>query len=151
MTAILAHDGGGRPTWVSKAVAGCLAVVIVVGSALVWIGVPVAGFWVAAKVAPDGVTAVLAALIAIPVAMAAVGWLLGEVSARYESVRGGGERRRAPPAWRVSLSEERAGERRRAGGRSLIDVSMTVSAIAALIVLTIWFFFFAEMRLSPFP
>jgi hypothetical protein len=151
MTAILAHDGGRRPSRVGKAEAGCLAAVIVVGSALVWIGVPVAGFWVAARVAPDGVTAVLSALIAIPVAMAAVAWMLAQVSARYESVRGGGERRRDPPAWRVSLSEERASERRRAGGRLLIDVAMTVSAVAALIVLTIWFFFFAELRLSPFP
>jgi hypothetical protein len=151
MTAILAHDGGSRPSWLGKAEACCLAVVIVVGSAMVWIGVPVAGFWVAARVAPDGVTAVLTALIAIPVAMAAVGWLLAHVSARYESLRGGGERRRGPPAWRVSLSEERASERRRAGGRPLIDVAMTASAIAALIVLTIWFFFFAELRLSPSP
>jgi hypothetical protein len=151
MTAILAGDGGRRPTWVGRVEAGCLALVIVVGSALVWIGVPVAGFWVAARVAPDGLTAVLSALIAIPVAMAAMGWLLAHVSARYESLRGGGARRRGPPAWRVSLSEERAVERRRAAGRPLIDVAMTVSAIAALIVLTIWFFFFAELRLSPFP
>ena len=151
MTAIRAHDGGRRPPWVGRAEAGCLAVIIVAGSVLLWIGVPVAGFWVAARMAPDGVTAVLSALIAIPVAMAAVGWLLGQVSARYESVRGGRERRRGPPAWRVSLSEERAAERRRAGGRPLIDIAMTASAIAALIVLTIWFFFFAELRLSPFP
>jgi hypothetical protein len=26
-----------------------------------------------------------------------------------------------------------------------------VSAAVALLVLTIWFFFFAELRLSPFP
>jgi hypothetical protein len=51
----------------------------------------------------------------------------------------------------VSLGDERAGARRRAGGCSLIDLSMTVSASAALVVLTIWFFFFAELRLSPFP
>jgi hypothetical protein len=151
VTGILANDGGGRPAWVGKAEAGCLALVIVIGSALVWIGVPVAGFWAAARVAPDGVTAVLSALIAIPVAMAAVGWLLARVSSRYELLRGRGERRRGPPAWRVSLSEERAGERRRAGERPLIDVAMTVSAGAALVVLTIWFFFFAELRLSPFP
>lgn len=151
MTAILAHDGERRPSWVDKTEAGCLALVIVAGSALIWIGVPVAGFWLAARHAPDGVTAVLSALIAIPVGMAAVGWLLARVSARYESLRGGEERRRGPPAWRVSLSEERASERRRAGGRPLIDIAMTVSAIAALLVLTIWFFFFAELRLSPFP
>jgi hypothetical protein len=51
----------------------------------------------------------------------------------------------------VSLSEERTSERRRAGGRPLIDVAMTVSAAAAVLVLAIWFFFFAELRLSPFP
>lgn len=121
------------------------------GSALLWMGVPVAGFWLAARVAPDGLTAVLSALIAVPVAMATVGWLLYRVSARYESLGGREERRRAPPAWRVSLSEERASDRRRAGGRPLIDVAMTVSAATAMLVLTIWFFFFAELRLSPFP
>jgi hypothetical protein len=150
MTWTLAHDEGGRRPWAGRAEAACLALVIVVGSALVWMGVPVAGFWVAARLAPDGVTAVLSALIAIPVAMAMVGWLLARVSTRYESLRGRAERRRGPPAWRVSLSEERPGERRRTGGRTLLDVAMTASAIAALVVLTIWFFF-AELRLSPFP
>jgi hypothetical protein len=36
-------------------------------------------------------------------------------------------------------------------GRQPIDIAMTVSAAAALLVLTIWFFLFAELRLSPFP
>jgi hypothetical protein len=148
---LLAHGGGTRPSWLERAAAGALAVVIVVGSGMVWIGVPVAGFWAAARITGDGVTAVLFALLAIPVTMAAVGWLLYRASARYEALRGGDQRRRGPPAWRVSLSEERASERRRAGGRPLIDVAMTVSAAAALLVLTIWFFFFAELRLSPFP
>jgi hypothetical protein len=132
-------------------VTGLLAVTIVLGSVLVWIGVPVAGFWAAGRITGGGVSAILAALIAIPLAMAGVGWLLYRASARYEALRGGDQRRRGPPAWRVSLSDERAGERRRAGGRPLIDVAMTLSATAALLVLTIWFFFFAELRLSPFP
>jgi hypothetical protein len=147
----VAHGEGERPSWLDTAVAGCLAVAIVLGSALMWIGVPVAGFWVAARITGDGVSAVLFALLAIPLTMAAFGWLIYRASARYEALRGGAERRRGPPAWRVSLSEERASERRRAGGRPLIDVAMTVSAAAALVVLTIWFFFFAELRLSPFP
>jgi hypothetical protein len=145
------QPGGRGRTHVERAAAGCLAVVIVLGSALLWMGVPVGGFWLVARVAPDGVTAVLAALVVIPVAMAIFGWLLYEVSARYESLRGGDARRAGPPAWRVSLSEERASDRRRAGGRPLIDVAMTVSAAAAFVVLTIWFFFFAELRLGPFP
>ena len=128
-----------------------LAVAIVVGSAVLWIGVPVGGFWVAGRITRDGVTAVLLALLAIPPTMAAFGWVLYRASARYEDLRGGPERPRSPPAWRVSLGEERASERRRTSSRSLIDVAMTASATAALIALTIWFFFFAEMRLSPPP
>jgi hypothetical protein len=148
---LLAPGGGTRPSAPERLATGCLAVVIVAGSGLVWIGVPVGGFWVAARITGDGVSAVLFALLAIPVTMAAVGWLLYRASARYEALRGGDPRRPGPPAWRVSLSEERASERRRGGGRPLIDVAMTVSAAAALLVLTIWFFFFAELRLSPFP
>ena len=131
--------------------AGFLATVIVLGSALLWVGVPVAGLWLAGRVTSDALTAVLFALLAIPLAMVVVGWGLYRANARYEALHAGSAPRRSPPAWRTSLGEERASTRRRAGGRSLIDVSMTVSACAALLVLTIWFFFFAELRLSPFP
>jgi hypothetical protein len=148
---LLAGIGGRHPPWVGRLAAGCLAAVIVAGSALVWIGVPVAGFWAAAQVTSDGVGAVLLALLVIPPTMAGCGWLLYLAGARYEALRGGPARRRSPPAWRVSLGEERADARRRAGGRPLVDVAMTVSAAAALVVLIVWFFFFAELRLSPFP
>jgi hypothetical protein len=148
---LLADAGGGRRSRTDRLAAGCLAVVIVAGSALLWIGVPAAGFWVAAQVTSDGVTAVLLALLAIPPTMAAFGWLLYLAGARYEALRGGPARRRSPPAWRMSLGEERPASRRQAGGRPLVDVAMTVSAAAAVTVLVVWFFFFAELRLSPFP
>jgi hypothetical protein len=148
---LLADARGQHPSWVDRLAAGVLAVVIVAGSALVWIGVPAAGFWAAAQVTSDGVGAVLLALLVIPPTMATFGWLLYLAGARYEALRGRPSRRRSAPAWRVSLSEERADARRRAGGRPLVDVAMTVSAAVALVVLTVWFFFFAELRLSPFP
>lgn len=151
MIDLLVDRGGTRPRWLDRLEAAGLAVAIVVGSAVLWIGVPVGGFWVAGRITTDGVTAVLLALLAIPPTMAAFGWVLYRASARYEDLRGGPERPRSPPAWRVSLGEERASERRRTSSRSLIDVAMTASATAALIALTIWFFFFAEMRLSPLP
>jgi hypothetical protein len=131
--------------------AGCLAVVIVVGSALVWIGVPVGGVWLAGRVTGDGIGALLVALLAIPAAMTGVGWLLGRASARYEALRGGAPDVPGPPSWRASLGEERAGNRRARRPRRLLDTAMTISASAALVLLTIWFFFFAELRLSPFP
>jgi hypothetical protein len=148
---LVAGAGGPHHPWVDRIAAACLAVVIVAGSALVWIGVPAAGFWAAAQVTSDGVGAVLLALLIIPPTMAVFGWLLYLVAARYEALRGRPAPRRSPPAWRVSLADERPEARRRAGGRPLIDVAMTVSAVTALLVLTVWFFFFAEMRLSPLP
>jgi hypothetical protein len=148
---LLAHRGDAGPSWADRVAAGCLAVAIVAGSGLMWMGVPVAGFWVAARITGEGVSAVLFALLAVPLTMAAFGWVLYRAAARYEALRGGPERRRSPPAWRISLGEERASDRRRAGGRPLIDVAMTVSASAAMLVLAVWFFFFAELRLSPFP
>jgi hypothetical protein len=147
----LAGVGGPHSSGLDRVAAGCLAVVIVAGSVLVWIGVPAAGFWAAAQVTSDGVAAVLLALLVIPPTMAASGWLLYLVGARYEVLRGRPRRPRSAPAWRVSLGEERADARRRAEGRPLVEVAMTVSAVAALVVLVVWFFFFAELRLSPFP
>jgi hypothetical protein len=131
--------------------AACLAVAIVAGSALVWIGVPVGGIWVAGRVTGDGIAALLLALVAIPAAMTAVGWLLGQASARYEELRGRPADQPGPPSWRASLSEDRAGNRRARRPRRLLDAAMTISASTALVLLVIWFFFFAEFRLSPFP
>jgi hypothetical protein len=128
-----------------------LAVVIVAGSALLWIGLPIGVLWVAGRITNDALTAVLFALIAIPVTMGALAWVLYRVSGRYESLRGGESRAPSPPAWRSSLGEERASERRRKGGRPLIDIAMTVSLIIALIVMTVWFFGYAEQTLSPLP
>jgi hypothetical protein len=145
-------QGGTAPrSWSDRVAAASLAVVIVLGSALIWLGVPVGGAWLAAQVTSDGVSAVLFALLAIPVTMAGFAWVLYRMSARYEELRGGEPRRRSPPPWRESLGEERARVRRGKGGRPLIDVSMTVSAVLAALAISIWFFFFAELRLSPFP
>jgi hypothetical protein len=138
-------------SWSERVALVSLGVVIVVGSALLWIGVPVGGFWVAGRITTDALSAVLFALLAIPATMVAFGWVLYRASGRYERLRGTERRGSSPPAWRSSLGEERASERRRKGGRPLIDVAMTVSAVTAMLVLTVWFFFFAELTLSPFP
>src|SRR5829696_4224721 len=135
----------------SRMGAAALAALIVLGSGLLWIAVPLAGAWLAGQIAPDPLGALLLALIAIPLAMAALGWLLYRLGARYEQLRGRPPRPAAPPAWRSSLADERAAQRRQRQGRPLIDVAMTVSAVSALVAIAIWFFFFAELQLSPLP
>jgi hypothetical protein len=128
-----------------------LAALIVIGSVVLWIGVPVGGFWLAGHVTSDAVGAVLIALLAVPATMVAFGWVLYRIGALYEAMRGAEAAPRGPPAWRMSLGEERAVMRRTRGGRPLIDVAMTCSAVAALVVMAVWFFFFSELVLAPMP
>ena len=68
-----------------------------------------------------------------------------------EAARDASDAAASPPSWRSSLGEERASDRRRKGGRPLIDISMTASAVTALVVMAIWFFFYATSTLAPLP
>ena len=51
----------------------------------------------------------------------------------------------------MSNTDERRSVRLRRGQRQLIDVAMTASIVAALVLMIVWFFFLAEMRLAPLP
>ena len=83
--------------------------------------------------------------------MVAFGWLLYRVNALYEQMLGAPEGPPARSAWLVSSSDERRALRRARGPRTLLDVSMTASAVAALMLMAVWFFFLAEAPLAPLP
>jgi hypothetical protein len=151
MNARAVQPEGTPHSWSERMAVVTLAVVIVLGSALVWIGVPVAGLWLAGRITTDSLRFVMFSLLAIPSTMVALGWLLYRAADQYERLRGTERRASSPPSWRSSLGEERASDRRRKGGRPLIDISMTASAVTALIVMAIWFFFFAKSTLAPLP
>jgi hypothetical protein len=127
-----------------------LGVVIVVGSAILWIGIPLVGLWLAGEFTTDAQGFLFATLGGIPLAMVAFGWLLYRVNDVYErgGVRGGAP---AHSAWLVSSTEERAQSRRARAPRRLIDVAMTVSVSVALLLVTIWFFFYSKMWLVNPP
>jgi hypothetical protein len=136
------------PNQILEALAvAALALVIVAGSAFIWIGVPVLGFWVAGKLTTTSEAFLLVVLGAVPLAMVGCGWLLYRVAAVYEQLRGAGSGWSSRSAWLVSSSDERAGLRRARAPRSLIDVAMAVSAVVALILMVVYFFFIGEMRL----
>ena len=103
-----------------------LAVAIVAGSVFTWVGVPLAGLYLAAKVTTEPARVLLLALCGIPSAMAVSGFLLFRLGRVYESMRGPGDR------------------------RPLVEVALTASAWTAVVVMAVWFFVFAELRLvSP--
>jgi hypothetical protein len=130
------------------AVTAILAAAIVIGSAVLWIGIPILGLWLAGRFTTTAEGFLFATLGGIPLAMVGFGWVLYRVNALYLRSRGPDE---APEhrhsAWLVSYSEERGGSRRQRAPRRLIDVAMTVSLSIALVVMVIWFFFFSEMWL----
>ena len=128
-----------------------LAVAIVVGSGVLWIGVPIAGLWLAGELTTTGEGFLFAALGGIPLAMVGFGWALYRLNGLYERLHRGDRPPVTPrAAWLASSSDERLGLRRARAPRSLIDVAMTVSAIVALVLLFVWFFFLAETSLvSP--
>ncbi len=127
-----------------------LAVLVVLGSAFLWIGIPLAGMWIVGQLTVTPTGFLLTILGGIPLAMVVFGWLLYRLNGVYERVAGtdpaGG-----PPrsAWLVASSDERRKARVARRPRRLIDVTMTGSAIVAMLLLLVWFFFFAHMHLAP--
>jgi hypothetical protein len=128
-----------------------LALVIVLGSLFLWIGVPIGGFWVAGQLFTKSTTFVMFCLVAIPVTMVVTGFVLYRVNGVYESLRGGEGRPPSRSGWLVSHTDERRSSRLTRGPRQLIDVAMSASIVIALLLMVFWFFFAAEMRLAPLP
>jgi hypothetical protein len=124
-----------------------LAAAIVVGSATLWIGIPVLGLWLAGRFTTTAEGFLFATLGGIPVAMVGFGWVLYRLNALYERSRGPAADERRHSAWNVSLSDERGTDRRARAPRRLIDVAMTVSLTVALVLMAIWFFFLSRMWL----
>jgi hypothetical protein len=124
-----------------------LGLLIVAGSAFLWIGIPVLGFWLAGKVTSSAEIFLLIALGTVPLAMVGFGWLLYRVNVVYERLRGGPSGSSPRSAWLVSSTDERAPLRRARAPGSLIDVAMALSAVTALVLMFVYFFFIGEMRL----
>ena len=126
-----------------------LALVIVVGSLITWIGIPLFWVWLAGQLIDEYPSIYLLALGACPLTMILWGWLLYRLNAIYLDLTP--PRRDAPgvqrSAWLGSLSGERKPRRRQA---TLLDASMIGSVIIALTAMAVWFFVFAH-NTGPLP
>jgi len=138
--------------WARAVAAAALRCVVVVGSAVLWIGLPVLGLWVAGELTHSPRGFLFATLLGIPLSMVVFGFLLYRVNAVYERLAGGAEPpRRGRAAWLVASSDERGELRRARSPRPLIEIAMTLSATAALILMAVWFFLLADSPLAPLP
>ena len=136
-----------QPSALRVVAAAVVGVAVVLGSAFLWIGLPLLGFWLLGELTTSGEGFMLTALGGIPLAMVMFGWLLYRLNGVYEGLREPRHAENRRSAWLVSSSDERARSRRARAPRTLIDVAMTASAIAAMLLLTYWFFFVAQTPL----
>src|SRR5918995_4069401 len=129
-------------------VAAVLVLVMVVGSMTLWLAVPLAWLWAASKVnnsLDPSFGAYVAVAIGIPVTMLVLFTLLRRVDAAHRALTGTAtETVPAPPPWRRSMRDARDIRT----PTSALDVILVATAVAAGIVLLVWFAFFAG---SPLP
>jgi hypothetical protein len=121
-----------------------LAAGVFLGSFALWVVAPFGSLWIASKFAKDATTMVIYALFITPVAMTSFAFALGAVYRAYLRVSGA-EATRDRTAWLGSLSGDR---RLKRGRRPILDVSLTFSAITAMLLLVVWFVLWAE---NPSP
>jgi hypothetical protein len=105
-----------------------LGALIVVGCVFLWIGLPVGALWLAGQLTEDAEVFLLIALGGIPLGMVGCGWLIYRLNGIY-----------------VDLHEDEEKP------FPLMEVAMTASAVVALVLMVLWFFFLAEYRLVTPP
>jgi hypothetical protein len=117
-----------------------LAVGIFLGSLALWVVVTFGSLWVASLIGDDAQTVVFSALFICPIAMLLCGLGLGAMYRAYLRVS---DAQPTPDrtAWLGSLSGDRKPKR---GRRPVLDFSLTFSAGTAIVLLLVWFLFFAE-------
>ena len=117
-----------------------LAVGVFVGSFALWVLAPFGSLWIASKLAKDATTMMIYVLFVTPVAMTAFAFGLGAVYRAYLRVSRA-EVTRDRTAWLGSLSGDR---RLKRGRRPILDISLTFSALTAIVLMLVWFLVFAE-------
>ena len=126
-----------------RLVALVLAMVLCAGSFVMWVGIPAAFIWLSSRTATSLTSALAIMLAACPLAMVAFSLLLVRLNGLYMRATGSHpDQQRA--AWLRGLSGDRTLRR----APPVLEVSMIVSAVIAIVALVVWFFFFAH---SPLP
>jgi ABC-type proline/glycine betaine transport system permease subunit len=116
-----------------RVAAAFVLVVLAFGSLALWIGVPLAMFWLISQVTHTSSGHFVNALISIPVAMALFAWALFWLNRLYLRIRAAA----APPEWDTDEGQPRL-------MRGPLEPLLVISFAIALVAMIVWFFFFAE-------
>jgi hypothetical protein len=99
-----------------------LAVLIVLGCQALWLVVPIGTLWLLTRLTEDAAEILIAGLVVMPLALAAVAWMLARANRRY-----------------LRLVGDRGGWR-----RGPLEVALPASIMIGIDTALIWFVFFAN-------
>jgi len=99
-----------------------LAVLIVLGCQALWLVVPIGTLWLLTRLTEDAAEILIAGLVVMPLALAAVAWMLARANRRY-----------------LRLVGDRGGWR-----RGPLEVALPASIMIGIVTALIWFVFFAN-------
>jgi hypothetical protein len=123
----------------TKAAEYALAALIFLGSLVMWIGLPLGWVWLVSRFADHYPDVYAGALFGCPVTMVLFGLLLARLDVLHLRISGTGASR-GRTAWLKSLSGERIARRQ----WTVLDRSMVVSVVIAIVSMAVWYFFFAH-------
>ena len=128
---------------------------LVAGSALcavnIWTGAPLLAVWVGSKLQKNAtglsMTAIVSVVVVLAVMVGLLAWALAWFNDRYDDVTGRPQKARYTSPWLRSMRGERDVEIRRKTGVSAVERVAIVSVVVAVLLMEIWFFFFAGSSL----
>jgi hypothetical protein len=129
-----------------KLAALILILLMIAGSLILWIGIPVGWIVLASHLTNSSAPTLgpyVLLIIGIPVSMFLFGRFLYRLNALYGDVTGTTPHVQVRSAWLKSMRAERGNTR----PRTVLDVVMIASVGVALVAFLIWFFFFAGSSL----
>ena len=130
------------------AAAGVVVAVMVLGAFSMWTVIPFGWIWIGSKVSqtqqPSG-GPYMVVFVGIVVSICAMAWILARLNGIYVRITGSSRLpRHYLPAWKKSLSDERASPQ----GPSVLEAVILASVLLAGVAMAIWFFIAAG---SPIP
>jgi hypothetical protein len=123
-----------------------LILLMIVGSLVLWIGIPVGWIVLASHLTNSSAPTLgpyVLLIFGIPVSMFLFGRFLYRLNALYGDVTGSNPEGQVRSAWLKSMRAERGNAR----PRTVLDVVMIASVSVAALAFVIWFFFFAGSSL----
>jgi len=134
-------------TFIGKKLAALILILLmIVGSLVLWIGIPVGWIVLASHLSSSSAPSLgpyVLLIFGIPVTMFLFGRFLYRLNALYGDVTGTTPLVQVRAAWLKSMRAERGNTR----PRTVLDVVMIASVSVALVAFLIWFFFFAGSSL----